>query len=104
MDDSLTIVGGLVNGLNVDSVIPTGHIFAGSTLQLNLDHSWSVVVHFPITVAGVVDQIAGTDASGTYTVTPATVPEPGGVGFLAAAILGAVLYRRKMWFVTAKLA
>jgi hypothetical protein len=93
-DDSLIITGGLVSALNVDSVLPSDHVFGGSTLQLNLDHTWSVTVQVGSTEDSVVKTMAGVDASGMYTLTPTAVPEPGSLGFAAAMLLGIVLYKR----------
>jgi hypothetical protein len=94
-DDSLTIMGGLVDALNVDSLIPSDHVFGGSTLQLNLDHTWSVTVKLGTPGAPVVNGTASVDAFGTYMVVLATVPEPSTFGFSAAMLLGVVLYKRK---------
>jgi hypothetical protein len=94
-DDSLIITGGLVSALNIDSVIPSDHVFGGSTLQLNLDHSWSVTVHLGSPDDSVVKTMTGVDASGTYTISATAVPEPSSLGLAAAMLLGVVLHKRK---------
>ena len=82
-DDSIAIAGGLVTALNVDSELISG-IHAGSVLQLNLDNTWTLDI----------DNIA-TDAGGTYSVTPAVVPEPSMFALLAVATAGLAVIRRR---------
>jgi hypothetical protein len=84
-DDSLTLgPTGLVTGLNVDSTLPSGP-FAGSTLQLNGNGTWSLTVDYlPPSV----------DPGGTYSVS--VVPEPSSFVVLAGALLAlGVAVRRR---------
>jgi hypothetical protein len=82
---SVDIVDGQVTAVAILSTLTSGPL-DGSTLQLNLNNTWSLSINDPFTLAG------------TYGVLPpSVVPEPGTFGLLAFAAggIGAVIRRRK---------
>jgi hypothetical protein len=86
--DSITLgPTGLVTGLDVGSVLTSG-TFAGSTLQLNTNGTWTLdIMDFP----------AYRDPSGTYTLMAIIpVPEPRNLGLLVvAALLLGMAFRKR---------